>query len=212
MNISKNDIFRYTPGRFAGQDGAPVYLLKALSKMDRAQHARDVSATGARCPTSAELVYAMRSGVTEIVHEDDRTRCHSLLDAFEAKTLDADGEKALAELEQVMLRTCVHYAAIVAERNYYMQVAPMIAFQRFVLGWENVAHEYKRSGNRIADDVFEQIDDSDVAEVGWAVLVRDRFKESDAKKSPSPSPSGGSQQPSAECDPLTEGAAGSSTA
>lgn len=212
MILSKNDVTRYVPGRFKDmpEAKAPAYFYRAVTKLERAQHGRDVSAAGARCPSQAELISELRVAVNTIVLSDDRPILLELIDNLQAQTANEQDLSAAKALENVVRANWPAYAKLLADREYYMQVASLLAFKRFVTGWENVDVPFVTTGRLLSEDSFEAVDSGDAMEVGWAALLASSVTAGDEKKSPSPSPSGDSPQPSAASSQPMEAEVGSS--
>lgn len=211
MNLSKNEVHRYVPAQYGDKPDAPVYFYKTVTKMDLARHAREVSAAGARSPSQAELLLEMRKAVEAIVDIADRPYLSELIDLLQAGKLEIqDDIDAAQALENVVRSNWPPYARLMADREYYLKIASLVAFKMFVTGWENTGVEYSRFNNMVSDSAFEAIDSGDAMEVGFSALMRSRISAGDAKKSPSPSPSGTSPQPSVAPSQPTEEEAGSS--
>ena len=129
----------------------------------------------------------------------------------------AKGEATLSELQgaefaalQIQLLQVPAYATLVAAREFYLNVAPILAAQHFLAGWENVAVAVETARGQITEACLAQLDRTHVLEAGWyAISLMSVSKEQAANlKSPSPSRSGRNGSATAPADPT----AGPSTA
>jgi hypothetical protein len=160
--------------RLAESGGIPTYFLAVPSLRDRLAYRRALAATGARYATDAELLATMREGVNAVVAEDQRAILIDILDRFEgAPEAERAGEIAdqVEEIGRVLRPAFAGYAELLADRQYWLEMAPLLAAQHFLRGWENAGATFKRTGNLAAEDCLRGIPERHLAEVGWKALA-----------------------------------------
>lgn len=208
--LSAQDVRPYTPQALQEQAGAPVFMIKPPTLMERIRYNRDLTELGARMPRREEMLTALRAGVSLIIEPADRPALEALLDAAQSDTLEEGDKASLTELENLMRDHYPPYAKLCAVQGFWFSTAPIMAFRRFVVGWQNAAQPFKRVGDLIPEALLEQFDLNIITEVGWAGLLQSRLSEADAKNSPSPSPLDESPLPSAMPSQVMVEAAGQS--
>ena len=216
MTVPLSRTVRFTPPGEHGE-GPPVYIIAAPTLMQRAAFRRDVAAAGARYPGQDELFRALRDGVRVAVEEEAQPALLESLDAAEAAGAglaeDAELARDLAAIESAMRRHHPPYAALEAERTYWLSVAPIVAARHFLRGWEGVAARFERRNGLVPEEVLAGISDAHVEAIGWEAIALMSPSRAQAKNSASPSPSPSDQPTSpAEPSPATAAPDGSSLA
>ena len=173
---------RFTPPELEGQKGAPVYLIQPTDLLGKAAFRRELRAMGVSYPSTAELMEALRAGIRAGLAEDQQQGFLDLLDrAEDHRSAMADAVRAVAEadeeereglikdmpqlseadaydlntLERDMHLHYPPYAELLADRTYYLEVAPILAAQHFLVGWENVDARFTRKRGVVALDLLE---------------------------------------------------------
>lgn len=206
---------RFTP---SGEgDGAPVYVIAVPTLMQRAGFRRDVAAAGARYPGQDEMFEALREGVRSAVEDDAQPALLETLDAAQAAAEglaeDAELVRDMAAIETAMRRHHPPYAALEAERAYWLAVAPIVAARHFLRGWQGVAAPFRRVGGLAPEELLAELPDGHVEAVGWEAIALMSPSRVQAKNSASPSPSPSARPTSpAEPSPATADPAGTSSA
>jgi hypothetical protein len=216
MTVSLSRTVRFTPPGEQGES-PPVYVITAPTLMQRAAFRRDVAAAGARYPGQDEMFRALREGIRAAVEEDAQPALLEKLDAAEAAgsglAEDAELARDLAEIETAMRRHHPPYAALEAERAYWLSIAPIVAARHFLRGWEGVEAPFRRQNGLVPEDLLAQLPDATVEAIGWEAIALMSPSRVQAKNSasPSPSPSDPATSP-AEPSPPTAVPDGSSSA
>lgn len=99
--------------------------------------------------------------------------------AAEQKALREALAKQVGELESEMIRRDPAFKRMLAERVHYLQIAPLLAAQLFLKGWEGVAVKFRRQADRVADDCLMQIPEDHLTAIGWKVMSM--FRPTDAQ-------------------------------
>jgi hypothetical protein len=139
------------------------------------------------------MYQALRDGVRAVVEEEGQAVLLEKLDAAEAAgsglAEDAELARDLAEIETAMRRHHPPYAALEAERAYWLSVAPIVASRHFLRGWEGVAARFERRHGLMPEDLLAEIPDAHVEAIGWEAIALMSPSRAQAKNSASPSPS-----------------------
>jgi len=192
MSIPLGKTVRFTPKGEAG-DNPPVYAIAVPTLMQRAAFRRDVAAAGARYPGQDEMFVALREGVRAAVEDDAQPALLETLDAAEAAGAglaeDAELARDMAGIEAAMRRHHPPYAALEAERAYWLSVAPIVAARHFLRGWEGVAAPFRRQAGLVPEDLLAELPDAHVEAIGWEAISLMSPSRAQAKNSASPSPS-----------------------
>jgi hypothetical protein len=170
--LSASAIERWRPIGYG--DSAPEFLIKPASLIERAEFRRAVAAHGCRFPTQAEI-FAILRGLLKDYGDDHAAPFLTAIDLLEAAEQtplaadDADAAAGLAEataaldqLERSLMGFANPYAAALADREHFLAVAPVLAIQRFCLGWEGEIEgetlpAFRRHGNLIPMDLVEEL-------------------------------------------------------
>lgn len=213
LPISAKDTVRFTPADLDGQAGAPVYIIAVPTMMGRAAWRRDVAAQGAKYPTDSERFAIMRRGVEELADDAQRGRLLDVIATAAAERDDRPRELIadspdLAKLHDILRANHPPYATFVSERQYWLEVAPIMAARRFLRGWENVfsfgasaapgsapgardaqALVFRLEHGVVPDDLLDEMDPVHVDRIGWRAIGLLTLGRSAEKNSASPQPS-----------------------
>jgi hypothetical protein len=222
LPISSRETVPYTPeSRCDGEGkplpGAPVYLVKVASLIERAQWRRDVAALGARYPGNDEIYRALRQAVAAAGPGNEAALLEAL-DRLEAAgaVAEDDPDLALANRAADVLRpVCPPLAELFAQRAFWAEVAPLQAARRFLRGWsvDGAERELPQSLGLIREDALARLPPGHADAVGWKAISLMRPTEAQEKNSASPSGSATSPRPTgAASDPRTADRAGKSRA
>lgn len=176
-----------------GEPDRPVYILAVPDLLQRAGFRREVRRTGADYPGEAALYKALRADLTVLAPANLDTLLQ-LVDEVEAATRGgpAAPPEALEMLEGAMGVARAlggRFAAVEADRGFWMSVAPLIACRMFLLGWENRQSPFQRTGGRTADQCLRTLPEADLTAVGNKIMSLMTVGEETAGNSASPSPS-----------------------
>lgn len=192
MSVPLSRAVRFTPPGEQGES-PPVYLIAVPTLMQRAAFRRDVTAAGARYPGQEEMFEALRAGVRAVVEEEAQPALLETLDAAQAAgdglAEDAELVRDMAEIEKAMRRHHPPYAALEAERAYWLSVAPIVAARHFLRGWEGVEPPFRRVAGLVPEELLAQLPDGHVEAFGWDAISLLSPSRVQAKNSASPSPS-----------------------
>jgi hypothetical protein len=200
----------------AGGDAVPVYHVRVPTLRDRAVWRRAVAEAGARLPSQAELLDALRAALREVAPENLEALLEKvdLFAAMEAGKVPPDAELArdMAALETQLLAV-PRYAVLVGARTFWFEIAPLVAAAHFLAGWENAGVDYAAERGRVSDELLGALPQGHAAEMGLRAIGLMSLTPAEAKNSASRSrsPAARPRMP-AEIAPPTAGGDGSSTA
>lgn len=134
LPISAKDVHRLQPDGEAG----PTYLIKTPSFLERAAWRREVASAGARYPGDAALFQALKDDLKAVGPEN---LSELLARVDEVATMDreertADVMQAITPVIDMVRRLGGDYARLEAERSHWVEIAPYVAAQRFLVGVE----------------------------------------------------------------------------
>lgn len=203
---------RFTPEWLKGQQGAAVYLMLPGSVIDRAS--LEAELTGeyqAGRVFSFELLEAFTAGVKALADEEDQAHLIALAhaEAGGADDLDADDKQLLDDAKAELAR----YWPAFRDLNHRMQrrreFAPLLAFRRFCVGWENVDVPFSRGRDGMVDaEALKRIDPLEMASAGhfaYGLLYPSDQEGNSAQPSPS------DESPAPSTSDAQQAAAGTST-
>lgn len=168
---STTEKVRFTPAAHADKPGPPVYLLRAGSVIERGQLEAELAG-----PYRAGRVYgyelraAIQSGVATLLagdagqdrmfelvarEEEAMTAAAEAIAAGQTPaetTLNADEQRALAEMRRILAEHWPEYRELVAQLERRRELAPVLAFRRFCAGWENVGTTFARGPDGLVSD------------------------------------------------------------
>lgn len=179
------------------RENQPVYYLKVATLFERAACRRDITASGADYPGLTALYSALRADLSAASPYNLEELLALIDEREEAVESEVDPE-AFAGLEAIarIARTMGgQFAALEGDRRYWLDVAPIIACQHFLVGWENVTGKdgqpakFERRGGRTTDASLEQLEEGDLRAVGYEIIGAWRPAKDVEKNSESPSPS-----------------------
>ena len=175
MNIplSASAVMRWSPDVEGGE--AAQFRIKPASLIERAAFRRDIAAQGCRFPTQAELFAILRGLLAD--HGDEESGGFlAAIDylEFTAETPpdagDAEAAQQIAEaaalveaLEETLRGFENPYLRALADREHFLTVAPLIAAQRFCVGWEGAyagadLPAFQQRNGLIPLELLEQLD------------------------------------------------------
>lgn len=143
---------RFTPPWHKPAEGeaapdAPVYLIRAGNVIERGLLEAELAGEYRAGPVyDFELLAAFAEGVTALL--DDAGEAEQLVSLAEADALKQEiaGEErsALADARNLLAEHWPNYRALTARLARRNQLAGVLAFRRFCVGWENVEAEFAR--------------------------------------------------------------------
>ena len=195
------DLARAVRARVEEKDGkVPIFLLGVPSSFEKAEWRRAVAAVPCRFPNTTALLDTARDVLRDLEPEN-LAYLLELCDQAEhaagpgAPALDEAFAQEWAALEEVLARE-PRYAAILADRRHWLDVAPMIAAQHFLIGWENVGFPFKRARRGyVSESLIERIGEGWAREIGMRAIELMSINKATEKNSASPSPSTTSPAP-----------------
>jgi hypothetical protein len=193
LPLSTRDLVRFTPPDREGQDDAPVYLLAVPTYRDVIKWRHAVRAEGAQYPGDGEMLSCLRAAVTALVSADEQGSWFETLDQYEAATEKTDDlNKELNGIADSLKAYWPEISQLIAARGFYLELAPLIAAQMFLRGWENVAPKFERRGGLVPEALLDKIGRSDAALIGFRAIALMEPTETQSKNSASPSRSASS--------------------
>lgn len=190
LPISARETVRYVPRDHLGDGLPPTFLLAVPTVLARAQWRREVAATGARYPSDEVLIEALRAGIARVVEASQQEELLALVEEWAAAApaeRPADLGRRLTEIEQAIRLHDPRYAGLEADRLFWLAVAPLKAFQLFVIGWENLDRAYDKVNGQVSEACLAALPEALVAEVGFHAISLMSPTEGQEKNCGSPS-------------------------
>lgn len=166
---------RFTPKWLAGRADAPVYLLRAGSLIERGQLEAELRGRyQAGLVDPAELMEVASAGAAVLWKGDAALdRILALLTADDDERTD-DDRVFMTEVGRLLTAHWPDYAVLSEQSQRRIELVPLLAFQRFCVGWENVAAAFVvgRDG-RVSDESMRAIPDPEMKMAGlqaWRLL------------------------------------------
>ena len=154
-------------------ENSPVYLIATSTILERAKWRRSVLATGARWHDDGAMVACLKRGIAEVVAPGQEAALLDIVDRF----ADCDEGQApddlaidFAEIERTVQGAYPAYAGLAADRAYWLSVAPILAAQHFLRGWENVEAPFQQRAGQLTEDCLAMIPESHVMEIGLKAI------------------------------------------
>src|SRR5690606_24989553 len=111
------------------------------------------------------IIATLRDGVKAQIDDDQAGPLIDMLDRLEAASgatpADPRDLEDFAVLHADMRRHWPKFAAMVADSVHYQQMAPIVAAQVFLAGWENVAAAFHRRHGLVREDVLAGMPEED---------------------------------------------------
>lgn len=178
------DHFWYEPGRVAADGGgkkggkkpaSPRFRIRMASLLERGEFDAELDGRHSASPVPAFIMLETAiAGVRALLEEGDAAEVEELLRSFHDQAGVGEGGEAsepstqerqqVAEVQDVLTKSWPDYRQLVEQNARYRQLMPLLAFQRFVDGWENVTgtdgkpveYERDKAGN-IPDAILRRI-------------------------------------------------------
>ncbi len=151
----------------------PVYLLATPTILERAKWRRAVLATGARWHDDEAMVACLKRGIAEVVAPGQEAELLDIVDRFaDCDEGQAPGDLAIdfEEIERTVQGAYPAYAGLAADRAYWLSVAPILAAQHFLMGWENVEAPFAQRAGQLTENCLAMIPEAHVMEVGLKAI------------------------------------------
>ncbi len=217
--ISTTEPVRFTPPWMAADEGAPVFLIRAGSVVDRAQ----LEAALAGPPYNAGRVYpwdladTAADAARALLDGDALGQVLEALGAMKASmglaALADDQRQLLVAVDEALMTAWPEYAALRQREARRDEFLPLLAAQRFLVGWENLPAEFVTGKDgRPTDDTLRALGQFFLPLVGREAY-RLLYAEDQRPLSPPPSKSGLAPRTSPAADaPRSAAKAGKSMA
>ncbi len=199
--LSTKEAKRHTPPWLKKED-APVYLLRSGSVIERSLVEAELAGEYQAGRVFAfELMEAFRSGIVTLLGQTaDADQILGLAGAELAlekgETLPPDEAKMLDEAREELARHWPPYRSIVARQSRRKELAPVIAFRRLCVGWENVSATFQKGPDGLIPlALLEEIDPLELISAGNAAYGMLYPSEADEGNSRRPSPSDEAPRP-----------------
>ena len=141
------DHFWYRPGDkpAKGKDTRPGFKIRMASLLERSEFEAELDGRyqAASVPDFIMLNTAIE-GIHALLEGDEAAQLEELLRSFHGDALDERGEISkeeraqISEIEAVLGKNWPPYRQLVEQNARYRNMMPLLAFQRFIDGWENV--------------------------------------------------------------------------
>ncbi|KEZ00595.1 hypothetical protein AI27_17870 [Sphingomonas sp. BHC-A] len=160
----------YVPSWRKEEEKAPRYFFRAAGVVERAQMEAELSGTFAAGRVFPfEMISAFRNGLQALLADDPGI--DTLLELVETESrgekLAADDRQALIQARAVLAQHWPEYRELVAQQERRKEIAPIVVFRRFCIGWENVDAPWSLGKDRqIPEDVLVKIDPMEMIGAG----------------------------------------------
>jgi len=173
----------------------PEFMLAVASLLERSAFRRELRRHGATYPGDAQLYKALRDDLTTV----NPYNLGQLLEIVDAVEAGADGEAdpdaltGLEEISRIARSLGGAFAALEGDRDFFLNVAPLIACHMFLVGWSGVTGvdgtdiPFQRRGGRVPFDVLELVDEDDLRAAGFKIMTLMRPSKVQLGNSASPS-------------------------
>lgn len=158
-------IVKFTPASLATAEPKPLFHLKVPSISDRAGFERDLVTRCGVMPDQAFMVAALRRGIRTAYSGADLDEALAAIAELEpivrGKAPDEgtiDAFLRWREIERDVMRSHFPFAALVADRNYFNQLYPLVTLQHFLVGWDNFAGTFERKSGLTTERTITQLD------------------------------------------------------
>jgi len=198
----------FTPAWLESAANPPRFHLRAGSVIERgALEAELAGEHRAARVMGYELLMAIRSGVATLLAGDpELDRVQGLIEAEaevngETDSFPAEDRRLLAETRKVLSEHWPEYRELLARQSRRNQIAPILALQRFCVGWDNVSDandlpiEFARDRDGVSNAALSRLQPLELLVAGnraYAML----YGADQAGNSQRPSSSGNGQQTS----------------
>ena len=154
-------------------ESPPIYFLATPTILERAKWRRAVLATGARWHDDDAMVACLKRGIAEALAPAQEAELLDIVDRF-ASYDEAQTPEDLAidfeEIERSVQGAYPAYAGLAADRAYWLSVAPILAAQHFLTGWENVEAPFAKRAGLLTENCLAMIPEAHVMEVGLKAI------------------------------------------
>jgi hypothetical protein len=154
-------------------ENPPIYLLATPTILERAKWRRSVLATGARWHDDGAMVACLKRGIAEVVAPAQEAELLDIVDRFagyDEGQAPEDISIHFEEIERTVQGAYPAYAGLAADRAYWLSVAPIIAAQQFLRGWENINTPFEQRANLLTEDCLALIPEAHAMEIGLKAI------------------------------------------
>lgn len=160
----------YVPSWRKDEQAPPRYFFRAASVIERAQMEAELSgqhAAGRVFPF--EMIAAFRNGLHALLSHDPEI--DTLLELVETESkgeaLAPEDRQALIQARAVLAQHWPEYRELVAQQERRKEIAPIVVFRRFCVGWENVEATWSTGKDKqIPEAVLAQVDPMEMIGAG----------------------------------------------
>ena len=181
---------RFTPTWMQGQPDAPVFLLRAGDVLERELMQADLAG---EYQAGEIWPWDMRDTIVDGIREFGGSGTEDLLLIAECMYAGETPDKAQAAIYAstlaVLAKYWPPYRELLAQQHRREVMAPIVAFRRFCIGWENVKATYRRGVDQLVDKTVLIDIDPMVLRAAGATAYSLQWGQSAEKNSGSPSTS-----------------------
>ena len=173
------DAVPFTPVWLRNEDGspktgAPVFHLRAGGVIERGQLEAELAGKySAGRVYGFELRQAIRNGVVALLADDPEfDRVIGLIDvdteaASGGEAMSDDDAQLFTAIRSVLAESWPEYRDLVAQLERRRELAPILAFRRFCIGWDNLAVPHAVGRDRcVTDAALRGVDPVDLLSAG----------------------------------------------
>lgn len=175
-----------------------AYSYKVPSRLERAEWRRDLAETRAVYPGDIVLLGRLRDGVALTNPANADALLGQIDDALNAADFAERAPllAALAPMVDLLADIDPELAGLLAQRGHYMEVAPLLAVRRFLIGIDGGVAFQAGLGGLVADACLDALPDAHLAPLGFTIMEHLLLSPAAAKNSAAPSPLPPSPAPS----------------
>lgn len=204
---------RWTPPWRDGEEDAPVYLIRAGSVADRAMFEAELAGEHQAGQVYApDVAAAALAGINFLLGDDpEKDEIVALVHAEAAgEQIQPEQRQSLARVRRALSLYWPEYGELVAQTARRRELLPLVAFRRFVVGWEGPEVPFSRGRDGfVSDAAMQQLNSTDI--IGAGAHAYGLLYAGDQKRNfPQPSPS--AEAPPTSTSTLQPPADGSSKA
>lgn len=209
MIVTSKAPIRFVPPWLRPQDGpapadAPTYLIRAGDVIERGMLEAELAGEHRAGPVyDFQLLAAFAGGIAALMPDDpDAERLIDLQRAeASGQKLPDDDARALVRARDVLTEHWPEYRALAAQIARRDQLAGILAFRRFCVGWENVPGTYARGADGLVTmDALAAVDPVELRVAGLHAFEL-LYAGGQEKNSSPPSKSGGDHRTSPSDEP-----------
>jgi len=199
LPVSAKDIITFVPSSEKDKENPATYYLAVPTYLTRAKYRRDLFEQGVDCPSNTELFAAFRDGVRALMPPDEQAGLLALADDIEAARGKAPEElrRRYGAVEIKLSEAHAPLRKLLAQRIWFMNMYPFIAFRHFVKGGERLPAPLEVRNGLVTEQTLNALPEDHIFDVSDKIISLINLTPDQEKNSDSPSSSPASATTSA---------------